>query len=78
MKILEVYKSLHQAKKELFGTRELNKKIQSLVNPEKSNHKKEKSIGDTVFREGDSVMQIKNNYDIEWEQEDGELGSRNF
>ena len=48
------------------GTRELNKKIQELINPEDSG-KKEKGYGQVVYREGDSIMQMKNNYDIEWE-----------
>ena len=39
--------------------------------------KKKKYLGQTIYREGDSVMQMKNNYDIEWEQ-DGEYGTRNF
>lgn len=39
--------------------------------------KKKKEYGQTIFREGDSVMQMKNNYDIEWEQ-DGEIGTRNI
>lgn len=39
--------------------------------------RKKKHHGSSIFREGDSVMQMKNNYDIEWEQ-DGELGTRYF
>ena len=39
--------------------------------------KRRRQCGGTTFREGDSVMQIKNNYDIEWEQ-NGFIGSRNF
>ena len=31
----------------------------------------------TTFREGDTIMQMKNNYDIEWEQ-DGNVGNRNL
>ena len=34
-------------------------------------HKKEKAYGNTVFREGDKVMQIRNNYDIIWRANDG-------
>lgn len=48
------------------GTNSLNKHLQSVLNPE-SNLKKEKQIGDVIFRVGDKVMQIKNNYSIEWE-----------
>lgn len=64
------------SKKGTVGTRELNKKIQALINPEEKG-KKEKASGGTSYREGDSIMQMKNNYDIEWEQ-DGESGNRNF
>ncbi len=64
------------SKKGAVGTRELNKKIQELINPNELK-KKEKAIGASVFREGDSVMQMKNNYDIDWEQ-NGELGSGIF
>lgn len=58
------------------GTRELNKKIQELINPEDSG-KKEKGYGQVVYREGDSIMQMKNNYDIEWELA-GDVGSGIF
>lgn len=51
-----------------FGTKELNKTLQSVLNPE-SSKKKERKFGDTIFREGDRVMQIKNNYDIFWDRE---------
>lgn len=52
------------------GTRNLNKQLQATLNP-KSPLKKEKEFGDVVFREGDKVMQVKNNYDIYWESKDG-------
>lgn len=64
------------SKKGMCGTRELNKRIQELINPETSG-KKEKGYGQVVYREGDSIMQMKNNYDIEWELA-GDIGSRNF
>ena len=47
------------------GTVTLNKLLQAKYNP-KSEYKKEKKFGDIIFREGDNVMQTKNNYDIEW------------
>ncbi len=50
------------------GTKELNKTLQAALNPE-SSKKKERKFGDMVFREGDRVMQIKNNYDIFWDRE---------
>ena len=64
------------SKKGICGTKELNKKIQELINPEE-NLKKEKSFGQVTFREGDCVMQMRNNYDIEWEQ-DGNLRNTEF
>ena len=47
------------------GTVNLNKKLQEVLNPAAPD-KKEKPFGDAVFREGDRVMQIRNNYDILW------------
>ena len=48
------------------GVNALNKYLQNKLNP-KSYDKKEKAIGDELFRVGDKVMQIKNNYTTEWE-----------
>ncbi len=48
------------------GTDNLNVLLQSSLNP-KDKTKREKVFRDKVFREGDRVMQTKNNYDIEWE-----------
>ena len=56
-------------KKGDLGTKELNKMLQQTVNPA-SETKKEKKFGDSVYREGDRIMQIKNNYDIYWEKRD--------
>ncbi|MGM9587137.1 MAG: ATP-dependent RecD-like DNA helicase [Candidatus Limivicinus sp.] len=50
------------------GTVSLNKCLQQVLNPPRKD-KKEKAFGDAVFREGDRVMQIKNNYDILWQNE---------
>lgn len=50
------------------GTVSLNKRLQLVLNPPRKD-KKEKAFGDAVFREGDRVMQIKNNYDILWQNE---------
>lgn len=52
-------------KKGEVGTNSLNKNLQAALNP-KSIHKSEKQIGDELFRVGDKVMQIKNNYQTEW------------
>ena len=54
-------------KKGNIGTKELNKILQEKLN-EHSENKKEKISGETIFREGDRVMQVKNNYDIFWEK----------
>ena len=51
------------------GTVNLNRELQKVLNPP-SKEKKEKAFGDVVFREGDRVMQIRNNYDINWHKED--------
>ncbi len=52
------------------GTVYLNKLLQKVLNPPAPN-KKERSHGDFSFREGDRVMQIRNNYDILWRKTDG-------
>ena len=56
-------------KKGELGTKELNKILQQTINPS-SDNKKEKKFGDSIFREGDRIMQIKNNYDIYWEKKE--------
>ncbi|MBP5454227.1 MAG: ATP-dependent RecD-like DNA helicase, partial [Lachnospiraceae bacterium] len=48
------------------GVERLNKFLQTYLNPPED-FKKERVFGETIFREGDKVMQIKNNYQIEWE-----------
>ena len=48
------------------GVEQLNRILQKYLNPE-SHSKKEYETGKNLFREGDKVMQIKNNYQIEWE-----------
>lgn len=55
------------------GTENLNRLLQAALNPA-SPDKREYKFRDTVFREGDRVMQIKNNYDIEWCREDDLTG----
>ncbi len=47
------------------GTESLNKALQDALNPPEE-EKREKLYGSWVFREGDRVMQVKNNYDIPW------------
>lgn len=53
------------------GSVSLNKALQAVLNPQ-SDGKKELASGGRVFREGDKVMQIKNNYDIIWTKNDDE------
>lgn len=48
------------------GTMSLNGILQKKLNPEGFG-KKEHIVGDTCFREGDKIIQIRNNYDMEWE-----------
>ena len=59
------------------GVERLNKILQEYLNPPEKG-KKEKEYGDRLFREGDKVMQIKNNYDIRWFRENGETGEGIF
>lgn len=47
------------------GVAELNIKLQAAINPP-AKHKKEKVFGKYIFRVGDKVMQIKNNYQVQW------------
>lgn len=51
----------------ILGVNSLNEQLQKFMNPP-SKEKKEKEIAGRIFREGDKVMQIKNNYQLEWEQ----------
>ncbi len=55
------------------GTVALNEKIRARLNPKKEN-KGEIRIMGTLFREGDRVMQTRNNYDITWTKDGGEKG----
>ena len=64
------------SKKGEAGTVQLNSVLQSLVNPPDKN-KNEITVGFRMFREGDKVMQIKNDYEIQWEK-DEELGEGVF
>ncbi len=53
-------------RKGLLGVERLNSILQEYLNPPEQG-KTEKEFGDHLFREGDKVMQIKNNYQLEWE-----------
>ena len=63
---------LSPTKKGFAGTVNLNKLLQASLNPP-SPEKKERQYGDFTFREGDRVMQIRNNYDILWKKTDGSV-----
>ena len=58
---------LTPTKKGMLGTKELNKALQNELNPHRKNEPEKSSMG-AVFRIGDRVMQIKNNYDMYWER----------
>ena len=71
---------LSPTKKGILGTKELNKVLQEKLNPNSNNLPEKSSMG-AVFRIGDRVMQIKNNYDIYWEKDvlgEKEVGSGVF
>ena len=53
-------------RKGLLGVERLNQILQMYLNPP-DKQKREKEHGSTIFREGDKVMQVKNNYQLEWE-----------
>lgn len=60
---------LTPVRKGLLGCVNLNKEIQSIINP---SHERlsEKTYGEKIFRENDKVMQIKNNYMLKWKTTD--------
>ena len=57
---------LSPAKKGIAGVNNLNERLRDVLNPP-SDDKKERDFGFRLFREGDKVMQIRNNYDIKWQ-----------
>lgn len=52
------------------GTAALNRAIQAAVNPP-GEGKPERRFGESIFREGDRVMQVRNNYDVMWREKNG-------
>ena len=68
---------LSPTKKGAAGTFELNRLLQQSLNPPAPG-KKERKYGQVVFREGDRVMQIRNNYDMVWQKDDGSVGTGVF
>lgn len=61
---------LSPSRKGIVGTINLNRVLQSRLNPP-SKDKKEKAFGERIFREGDKVIQTRNNYDMIWSTPDG-------
>lgn len=68
---------LSPGRKGELGANELNKKLQAVLNPPSSD-KKEITVNGLLLREGDKVMQIKNNYNILWSKDDGSTGEGVF
>lgn len=63
--VLEDTQILCPVKKGILGVYNINMEIRELLNPRLAS-KPEVKVRDTVFREGDKVMQTKNNYEMEW------------
>ena len=65
---------LTPTKKGLLGTKELNKELQAYLNPNLDG-RTEKTNAGAIYRKGDRIMQIKNNYDMTWDREldDGKI-----
>ncbi|MDR1573340.1 MAG: ATP-dependent RecD-like DNA helicase [Clostridiales Family XIII bacterium] len=63
--VLHDLQVLTPIRKGMLGCVNLNKELQAVLNPP-APHKTEKPFGDRVFREGDKVMQTKNNYGLAW------------
>ena len=59
------------------GTANLNRCLQAALNPKKPD-KRELLWGERLFREGDRIMQTKNDYDVVWEKADGTVGTGMF
>ena len=68
---------LAPSRKGELGTIELNHRLQEALNPPEKG-KKELSIGGSILREGDKVMQVKNNYNLPWSRSDGTTGEGVF
>ena len=64
---LEDIQVISCTRKGVLGTKELNNAFQDALNP-RAKGKSEKQYGSVVFREGDKVIQIKNDYDIVWKR----------
>ncbi len=56
-------------KKGMLGVENLNRVLQAALNPP-ADSKPEHAFGDTLFRQGDKIMQIKNDYKVSWQRQD--------
>ncbi len=68
---------LSPTKKGACGVHQLNRLLQAALNPPDM-RKKQTIARETVFREGDKVMHVKNNYQLEWRTDAGEEGTGVF
>ena len=59
------------------GTVNLNRCLQAALNPKRPD-RRELQWGERLFREGDRIMQTRNDYDVVWEKEDGTVGTGMF
>jgi exodeoxyribonuclease V alpha subunit len=68
---------LTPTRKGVTGTMNLNRLLQAALNPQKAD-KRELQWGERLFREGDRVMQTRNDYDVVWGKADGTVGTGMF
>ena len=68
---------LSPGRKGTLGTTDLNRRLQEAINPP-APEKNEITVGGVVFREGDKVMQVKNDYGMPWTKDDGTYGEGVF
>ena len=59
------------------GTENLNRLLQAALNPPTPD-KRQRQWGEKIFREGDRIMQTRNDYDVVWEKVDGTVGTGIF
>ena len=59
------------------GTENLNRMLQATLNPPAPD-KRQRQWGEKIFREGDRIMQTRNDYDVVWERPDGSVGTGFF
>ncbi|MBO5928741.1 MAG: ATP-dependent RecD-like DNA helicase [Clostridia bacterium] len=75
--LLQEIQVLCPGRKGVVGTVQLNAALQEAFNPPSTDKKEWQGAG-TLFREGDKVMHIKNDYDIGWKRDDGTYGTGVF